>query len=72
MSSAALGATCRWEWLRSAAARDASDRVSPCWFARDLRRPARPLDNFPPGVSGFAVTPLQGNPDGHGNAPIRQ
>jgi len=28
--------------------------------------------NFPPGVSGFCGTSLQGNPDGHGKAPIRQ
>jgi hypothetical protein len=28
--------------------------------------------NFPPGVSGFYGTSLQGNPDGHGKAPIRQ
>jgi hypothetical protein len=26
--------------------------------------------NFPAGVSGLAVIPLQGNPDGHGKAAI--
>jgi hypothetical protein len=36
------------------------------------QEPLQRNGNFSPGVSGFAVTPLQGNPDGHGKAPMRQ